>query len=112
MTSAKFDDGFTYRNIKQEEDVMSGIDEPEKKWIYLLWQKINPTFLWFWIFFGCFTEPEMIFGHWPEIKASEWTDEELGIPPDDVEGVEEIIPREKKGRVPNYIGGGKNWQSI
>ncbi|XP_026321858.1 NADH dehydrogenase [ubiquinone] 1 beta subcomplex subunit 2, mitochondrial-like [Hyposmocoma kahamanoa] len=39
-------------------------------------------FAWWWIFFHIFTEPEHVYGEWPYIDPSTWTDEELGIPPD------------------------------
>ena len=48
------------------------------------------TFVYWWIFWHCFTEPGHLFGgsrfgefDFPDPEA--WTDEELGIPPDDYE---------------------------
>lgn len=37
---------------------------------------------WWWILYHCVTEPGHIFGEWPYIDPSTWTNEELGIPPD------------------------------
>ncbi|XP_006821597.1 NADH dehydrogenase [ubiquinone] 1 beta subcomplex subunit 2, mitochondrial-like [Saccoglossus kowalevskii] len=40
--------------------------------------------MWFWILWRFYHDPEMVIGHgYPDI--SKWTDEELGIPPDDEE---------------------------
>merc|ERR1711890_80517 len=40
--------------------------------------------VWWWIFYGVLTEPAHIFGFWDNYPDGEqWTDEELGIPPDD-----------------------------
>ena len=49
------------------------------------------TSIYWWIFWHVFTEPGHLFGgsYWGEFDypdASQWTDEELGIPPDDYEG--------------------------
>ncbi|XP_034091756.1 NADH dehydrogenase [ubiquinone] 1 beta subcomplex subunit 2, mitochondrial isoform X2 [Gymnodraco acuticeps] len=41
--------------------------------------------MWFWILWHSWHDPDMVFGHFPWPEASEWTDEELGIPPDDEE---------------------------
>uniref|UniRef100_A0A3B4Y1U5 NADH dehydrogenase [ubiquinone] 1 beta subcomplex subunit 2, mitochondrial n=1 Tax=Seriola lalandi dorsalis TaxID=1841481 RepID=A0A3B4Y1U5_SERLL len=41
--------------------------------------------MWFWILWHCWHDPDAILGHFPWPDASEWTDEELGIPPDDEE---------------------------
>ncbi|XP_053603721.1 NADH dehydrogenase [ubiquinone] 1 beta subcomplex subunit 2, mitochondrial-like [Plodia interpunctella] len=37
---------------------------------------------WWWILYHVATEPEHIYGEWPYIDPSTYTDEELGIPPD------------------------------
>ncbi|XP_034018852.1 NADH dehydrogenase [ubiquinone] 1 beta subcomplex subunit 2, mitochondrial [Thalassophryne amazonica] len=39
--------------------------------------------MWFWVLWHFWHEPDAVLGHfsWPD--ASAWTDEELGIPPDD-----------------------------
>jgi len=41
--------------------------------------------MWFWILWHCWHSPDAVFGHFPWPDASQWTDEELGIPPDDAE---------------------------
>ncbi|CAG9795170.1 unnamed protein product [Diatraea saccharalis] len=40
--------------------------------------------VWYWILYHIATEPEHIYGEWPYIDPSTWTDEELGIPDDSV----------------------------
>lgn len=54
--------------------------------------KINYTiaefmggFMWWWILWHLWTEPGHIFGEWDMPDPNKWTDEELGIPPDDVD---------------------------
>ncbi|NP_001161298.1 NADH dehydrogenase [ubiquinone] 1 beta subcomplex subunit 2, mitochondrial [Danio rerio] len=42
-------------------------------------------FMWFWILWHTWHTPDAILGHFPWPDASAWTDEELGIPPDDEE---------------------------
>ncbi|KAL5009779.1 hypothetical protein ScPMuIL_012084 [Solemya velum] len=41
--------------------------------------------LWYWILYHIWYEPEHLIGHYEYPDPSKWTDEELGIPPDDVE---------------------------
>ncbi|XP_047431346.1 NADH dehydrogenase [ubiquinone] 1 beta subcomplex subunit 2, mitochondrial [Mugil cephalus] len=41
--------------------------------------------MWFWILWNFWHTPDAVLGHFPWPDASQWTDEELGIPPDDVE---------------------------
>ncbi|XP_013859723.1 NADH dehydrogenase [ubiquinone] 1 beta subcomplex subunit 2, mitochondrial [Austrofundulus limnaeus] len=41
--------------------------------------------MWFWILWHFWHNPEAVIGHFPWPDASQWTDEELGIPPDDEE---------------------------
>lgn len=41
------------------------------------------TIIWWWILYNCMTEYDHLIGHYIRPDASEWTDEELGIPPDD-----------------------------
>ena len=53
---------------------------PSKRAIYLA--EGLGGLCWFWILYHCATEPEHIYGEWPYIDPSTWTDEELGIPPD------------------------------
>ncbi|KAM3859157.1 NADH dehydrogenase [ubiquinone] 1 beta subcomplex subunit 2, mitochondrial [Diretmus argenteus] len=40
---------------------------------------------WFWILWHCWHDPDAVLGHFPWPDTSQWTDEELGIPPDDEE---------------------------
>jgi len=40
---------------------------------------------WWWILWGIWSEPGHIFGEFPYPDPSKWTDQELGIPPDDAE---------------------------
>nr|XP_042707773.1 NADH dehydrogenase [ubiquinone] 1 beta subcomplex subunit 2, mitochondrial [Chrysemys picta bellii] len=42
-------------------------------------------FMWFWIMWHFWHDPGSVLGHFPYPDPSEWTDEELGIPPDDEE---------------------------
>uniref|UniRef100_A0A452ITU0 NADH dehydrogenase [ubiquinone] 1 beta subcomplex subunit 2, mitochondrial n=1 Tax=Gopherus agassizii TaxID=38772 RepID=A0A452ITU0_9SAUR len=42
-------------------------------------------FTWFWILWHFWHNPESVLGHFPYPDASKWTDEELGILPDDEE---------------------------
>ncbi|XP_053889906.1 NADH dehydrogenase [ubiquinone] 1 beta subcomplex subunit 2, mitochondrial [Malaclemys terrapin pileata] len=42
-------------------------------------------FMWFWILWHFWHSPGSVLGHFPYPDSSEWTDEELGIPPDDEE---------------------------
>jgi NADH dehydrogenase (ubiquinone) 1 beta subcomplex subunit 2 len=44
------------------------------------------TYIYWWIFWHLFTEPGHVFGEWEFPDPTQWTDEELGIPPDDYEG--------------------------
>ncbi|XP_039625445.1 NADH dehydrogenase [ubiquinone] 1 beta subcomplex subunit 2, mitochondrial [Polypterus senegalus] len=52
-------------------------------------QKFQAEFLssamWFWILWHFWHNPDAVLGHFPWPDASQWTDEELGIPPDDEE---------------------------
>ncbi|XP_066489922.1 NADH dehydrogenase [ubiquinone] 1 beta subcomplex subunit 2, mitochondrial [Tiliqua scincoides] len=40
-------------------------------------------FMWFWILWNFWHDPDAVLGHFPYPDPSKWTDEELGIPPDD-----------------------------
>ncbi|XP_030072387.1 NADH dehydrogenase [ubiquinone] 1 beta subcomplex subunit 2, mitochondrial [Microcaecilia unicolor] len=40
-------------------------------------------FMWFWILWHFWHNSEAVLGHFPYPDSSKWTDEELGIPPDD-----------------------------
>ncbi|KAM8821472.1 NADH dehydrogenase [ubiquinone] 1 beta subcomplex subunit 2, mitochondrial [Eudromia elegans] len=42
-------------------------------------------FMWFWILWHFWHSPDMVLGHFPYPDPAAWTDEELGIPPDDEE---------------------------
>ncbi|XP_078524316.1 NADH dehydrogenase [ubiquinone] 1 beta subcomplex subunit 2, mitochondrial [Lissotriton helveticus] len=42
-------------------------------------------FMWFWILWHFWHDYEAVLGHFPYPDSSKWTDEELGIPPDDEE---------------------------
>ncbi|XP_076015018.1 NADH dehydrogenase [ubiquinone] 1 beta subcomplex subunit 2, mitochondrial [Genypterus blacodes] len=42
-------------------------------------------FMWFWIMWNFWHDPDAVLGHFPWPDASAWTDEELGIPADDEE---------------------------
>ncbi|XP_076445680.1 NADH dehydrogenase [ubiquinone] 1 beta subcomplex subunit 2, mitochondrial-like [Babylonia areolata] len=39
--------------------------------------------MWYWILYHLWKEPEHITGHFPYPDPAEWTDEELGIPPEE-----------------------------
>ncbi|XP_060831386.1 NADH dehydrogenase [ubiquinone] 1 beta subcomplex subunit 2, mitochondrial-like [Bombus pascuorum] len=39
--------------------------------------------VWWWIFWNAWHDYDHITGHFPEIRPIDWSDEELGIPPDD-----------------------------
>ncbi|RXN10968.1 NADH dehydrogenase [ubiquinone] 1 beta subcomplex subunit mitochondrial [Labeo rohita] len=41
--------------------------------------------MWFWILWHVWHDPDAVLGHFPWPDTSAWTDEELGIPPDDEE---------------------------
>ncbi|XP_074554093.1 NADH dehydrogenase [ubiquinone] 1 beta subcomplex subunit 2, mitochondrial [Halichoeres trimaculatus] len=41
--------------------------------------------MWFWILWHFWHDPDAVLGHFPWPDPSQWTDEELGIPPDDEE---------------------------
>ncbi|XP_062991134.1 NADH dehydrogenase [ubiquinone] 1 beta subcomplex subunit 2, mitochondrial [Elgaria multicarinata webbii] len=43
------------------------------------------SFMWFWILWHFWHDPDAVLGHFPYPDPSKWTDEELGIPPDDAE---------------------------
>lgn len=39
--------------------------------------------MWFWILWRFWHDSDAVLGHFPYPDPSQWTDEELGIPPDD-----------------------------
>ncbi|KAM5171475.1 NADH dehydrogenase [ubiquinone] 1 beta subcomplex subunit 2, mitochondrial isoform 1-T2 [Mantella aurantiaca] len=45
--------------------------------------EILSSFMWFWILWHFWHKPEDIFGHFPYPDPSKWTDEELGLEPED-----------------------------
>ncbi|CAM9550459.1 unnamed protein product [Lampetra planeri] len=52
---------------------------------YVRYGMFLSSFMWFWIFWHMWHTPEEVFGHFPYPDPSKWTNEELGIPPDDEE---------------------------
>ncbi|XP_072045977.1 NADH dehydrogenase [ubiquinone] 1 beta subcomplex subunit 2, mitochondrial-like [Amphiura filiformis] len=40
------------------------------------------SMMWFWLMWRCYHEPEELTGHFPYPDPAKWSDEELGIPPD------------------------------
>ncbi|XP_072530219.1 NADH dehydrogenase [ubiquinone] 1 beta subcomplex subunit 2, mitochondrial [Salminus brasiliensis] len=50
-----------------------------------VWGELLSSSMWFWILWNFWHTPDAVLGHfpWPDIEA--WTDEELGVPPDDEE---------------------------
>ncbi|KAK9293669.1 hypothetical protein QLX08_011445 [Tetragonisca angustula] len=52
----------------------------ETKWVVL--SEIWAGMAWWWIFWNAWHDYEHITGHFPEIRPIDWSDEELGIPPD------------------------------
>ncbi|KYN13894.1 NADH dehydrogenase [ubiquinone] 1 beta subcomplex subunit 2, mitochondrial [Trachymyrmex cornetzi] len=61
-----------YRNIGMAE---------EKKWVYAA--ELFGGFMWWWILWHFWHDFGHIIGEFPYQEPSDWTDEELGIPPDD-----------------------------
>ncbi|PKU36696.1 nadh dehydrogenase [Limosa lapponica baueri] len=47
--------------------------------------EILSGFMWFWILWHFWHSSDMVLGHFPYPDPAAWTDEELGIPPDDAE---------------------------
>ncbi|KAF3425279.1 hypothetical protein E2986_10766 [Frieseomelitta varia] len=52
----------------------------ETKWVVL--SEIWAGMAWWWIFWNAWHDYEHITGHYPDIRPIDWSDEELGIPPD------------------------------
>ncbi|XP_006001293.1 NADH dehydrogenase [ubiquinone] 1 beta subcomplex subunit 2, mitochondrial [Latimeria chalumnae] len=51
-----------------------------------VWQaEFLSSAMWFWILWNLWHDPDAVFGHFPYPDPSQWTNEELGIPPDDEE---------------------------
>ncbi|XP_050599037.1 NADH dehydrogenase [ubiquinone] 1 beta subcomplex subunit 2, mitochondrial-like [Bombus affinis] len=55
--------------------------EPKRRW--KITAECIGGIVWWWIFWNAWHDYEHIIGHFPEIRPIEWSDEELGIPPDD-----------------------------
>ncbi|XP_042325847.1 NADH dehydrogenase [ubiquinone] 1 beta subcomplex subunit 2, mitochondrial [Sceloporus undulatus] len=47
--------------------------------------EVLSSLMWFWILWKFWHDPDAVLGHFPYPDPSKWTDEELGIPPDDEE---------------------------
>ncbi|XP_008108737.1 NADH dehydrogenase [ubiquinone] 1 beta subcomplex subunit 2, mitochondrial [Anolis carolinensis] len=47
--------------------------------------EVLSSLMWFWILWKFWHDPDAVLGHFPYPDPSQWTDEELGIPPDDEE---------------------------
>ncbi|XP_053110760.1 NADH dehydrogenase [ubiquinone] 1 beta subcomplex subunit 2, mitochondrial [Hemicordylus capensis] len=45
--------------------------------------EVLSSMMWFWILWHFWHDPDAVLGHFPYPDPSQWTDEELGIPPDD-----------------------------
>merc|ERR1712241_1254715 len=78
-------EGVTYRGpdpdtTNQPEIVARGASQNSKNLATFL----MATF-WGWVTWHILTEPEHVFGEFNTPDPKEWTDEELGIPPDDVD---------------------------
>lgn len=59
--------------------------------------------MWWWILWHLFTEYGHITGEFKYPKASEWTDEELGIPPDDYRSPVSVVKPPPKMDEPEVI---------
>ncbi|XP_033364706.1 NADH dehydrogenase [ubiquinone] 1 beta subcomplex subunit 2, mitochondrial-like [Bombus vosnesenskii] len=57
------------------------VTEPKRHWKIIA--ECVGGVVWWWIFWNAWHDYEHITGHFPEIRPIEWSDEELGIPPDD-----------------------------
>ncbi|NXN81841.1 NDUB2 dehydrogenase, partial [Bombycilla garrulus] len=58
---------------------------PELTRAQVIQSEMLSGFMWFWILWQFWHNSDMVLGHFPYPDASAWTDEELGIPPDDEE---------------------------
>ncbi|XP_018400313.1 PREDICTED: uncharacterized protein LOC108777833 [Cyphomyrmex costatus] len=72
--------GHVYRNIGMAE---------EKKWVYTA--EAFGGLMWWWILWHFWHDFGHIVGEFPYPDPSKWTDEELGIPPDDYESATRIL---------------------
>ncbi|XP_053572234.1 NADH dehydrogenase [ubiquinone] 1 beta subcomplex subunit 2, mitochondrial [Bombina bombina] len=55
---------------------------PELTKNQVLQAEILSGFMWFWILWHLWHDSDAVLGHFPYPDPSEWTDEELGIPPE------------------------------
>lgn len=69
------DDYYGYREINYE---------PKRRWMNPLCQVLGGV-MWWWIFWNCWSDWKHLIGHYPWPERSKWSDEHLGIPPDDYE---------------------------
>ncbi|XP_061844883.1 NADH dehydrogenase [ubiquinone] 1 beta subcomplex subunit 2, mitochondrial isoform X2 [Colius striatus] len=58
---------------------------PEVTRAQVIRSELLSGFMWFWIFWHFWHSSDMVLGHFPYPDPAAWTDEELGIPPDDEE---------------------------
>ncbi|NWS58703.1 NDUB2 dehydrogenase, partial [Chunga burmeisteri] len=58
---------------------------PEITRAQVIRSEVLSGFMWFWILWHFWHNSDMVLGHFPYPDPSAWTDEELGIPPDDAE---------------------------
>lgn len=58
---------------------------PELTRSQVVWSEVLSGFMWFWILWHFWHSSDSVLGHFPYPDSSAWTDEELGIPPDDAE---------------------------
>uniref|UniRef100_A0A2K6UE09 NADH dehydrogenase [ubiquinone] 1 beta subcomplex subunit 2, mitochondrial n=1 Tax=Saimiri boliviensis boliviensis TaxID=39432 RepID=A0A2K6UE09_SAIBB len=56
---------------------------PEPPRSLVIWGETLSATMWFWILWRFWHDSEAVLGHFPYPDPSQWTDEELGIPPDD-----------------------------
>nr|XP_012299102.1 NADH dehydrogenase [ubiquinone] 1 beta subcomplex subunit 2, mitochondrial-like [Aotus nancymaae] len=49
----------------------------------VIWGETLSATMWFWILWRLWHDAEPVLGHFPYPDPSQWTDEELGIPPDE-----------------------------
>ncbi|XP_071877463.1 NADH dehydrogenase (ubiquinone) 1 beta subcomplex, 2, 8kDa [Bombus fervidus] len=57
------------------------VTEPKTSWV--ITAHCVGGVVWWWVFWNAWHDYDHITGHFPDIRPIEWSDEELGIPPDD-----------------------------
>ena len=63
-------------------------------------ERILGGFLWWWLIYHSVHEPGLVFGHFPyHHPETEFTDEELGVPPDS-EGLAPVIANVRSIEIP------------